>query len=129
LSPNQADGFSLVEILVALAIVGLTLGTAAAVFRSGIVGHVASADVDTAVAVAEETIASAGVTAALREGDTHGLFADRFAWRLSVRPYEDGAQPPPDRFKLYRLEVEVSWRDGLRQRRIELATMRLAPAP
>lgn len=117
------------EVLFALAIVGLTLGTAATVFRNGLSGHAAAGDVDTAIALAEEKIAAAGVSEALQKGETHGLFADRFAWRVAVAPYEDKAQQTPSSFKLYRLDAEVAWRDGLRQRRIALGTLRLAPAP
>lgn len=127
---NHAGGFSLVEVLFALAIVGLVLGIAATVFRNGISGHAAAGDVDTAIAVAEETLAAAGITAPLQDGETHGLFADRFSWRLAVSPYDDKSErPPPAPLKLYRLEVEVGWRDGLRQRQIALDTLRLTVAP
>ena len=127
---DRAGGFSLVEVLFALAIVGLILGTAATVFRNGISGHAAADDVDTALAVAEQAMAGAGVTAPLQAGETHGLFADRFAWRLAVSPYEDKAEPvPPAPYKLYRLQVEVAWRDGLRKRQIALDSMRLKRAP
>jgi prepilin-type N-terminal cleavage/methylation domain-containing protein len=127
---DHAEGFSLVEVLFALAIVGLILGTAATVFRNGISGHAGADDVDTAIAVAEQTMAAAGITAPLQDGETHGLFADRFAWRLAVSPYDDKSEPPPPApFKLYRLQVEVAWHDGQRQRQIALGSLRLAVAP
>ena len=116
--------------LIALAIVGLIVGTMAMVFRNGIASHATADDIDTAVAVAEETLATAGVTAPLKTGETRGLFAGRFAWRLAVAPYDDGAEPmPPGPFTLYRLEVEVAWGDGPRRRQIALDSMRLARTP
>lgn len=127
--PDRPAGFTLIEVLVALAIVGLALGAAAMVLRNGIAGHVASADLDTATAVAEERIAAADAGDTLHEGETHGVFADRYAWRLAVAPVKDKTQQPPAPFLLYRIEVEVSWREGVRQRRIALDTMRLARTP
>lgn len=126
--PDRGNaGFSLVEVLFALAIVGLALGTAASVFRNGILGHQAASDVDTALALAEEQLAAAGVAEPLREGDRQGVFADRFAWHLAVAPDPDAGAAPPS-FKLYRLSATVAWRDGMRQREIALETLRLAPA-
>ena len=116
--------------LFALAIVGLIVGTAATVFRNGISGHATADDVDTAIAVAEQTMAAAGITAPLQEGETHGRFADRFSWRLAVSLYDDKSEPPPPApLKLYRLQVDVAWRDGLHQRQIALDSLRLSRAP
>jgi general secretion pathway protein I len=127
-SPDRAAGFSLIEVLVALAIVGLTLGAGAMVLRNGIAGHVAAADLDAATALAEERIAAADAADAPQEGETHGVFADRFAWHLTITRDADTTEQPPAPYALYRMAVEVSWRDGLRQRRIALDTLRLARA-
>jgi general secretion pathway protein I len=126
-SPRRAAGFSLVEVLFALAIVGLMLGATASVFRNGLMGHENASDVATAIALAEEKIEAAGVTQTLRPGDSTGEFG-RFRWRLSIAAYADQEAPPPD-LRLFRIAVEVEWRDGLRQRRFGLATLRLAEAP
>ena len=128
-----AAGFSLVEVLVALVIVGLALAAASGVFRTGLLGHEMAAGADAALALAEEKVAAAGVTEPLRPGRSAGLFGDRFEWQLSIEPYEDKSsadfdQPLPD-LRLYRIAVTVAWRDGRRQRQLALDTLRLGPPP
>jgi len=128
---RAAAGFSLIEVLVALAIVGLALGAAAATIGTGLMGHEASRDIATALAVADQRLAEAGVTGGLRPGSHAGDFAGRFAWHLTVAPYRDaevkpGAAPPIG-FRLFRVAVTVSWRDGRRRRQVALSTLRLGP--
>ncbi len=127
---RRAAGFSLIEVLFALAVVGIALGTAASVFGNGILGYAAARDVDTALALAQGKLAAAGVTAPLQPGVSDGVFAGRFAWRLSVARFDDSAAPPPPApFGLYRIDASVAWREGPRRREIALSTLRLVAAP
>lgn len=130
--PRGAAGFSLVEVLVALIIVGLALAAVAGVFRTGLLGHELAVGADAALALAEEKIAAAGVTEPLRPGRSAGLYGDRLQWQVSIEPYQDKSsagfeQPLPD-LQLYRIAVTVVWRDGRRQRQLALDTLRLGPA-
>jgi general secretion pathway protein I len=120
-------GFTLVEVLAALAIAGLALGAAATIIRDGMVAHATAGDVDTALALAREKIAAAGVTTPLRDGADQGVFADRFAWRLVVSRYDDTESRASASPHLYRIAATITWRDGLRGREVALATLRLAP--
>jgi general secretion pathway protein I len=128
---RHAGGFTLVEVLVALAIVGLALGAVAAAFGNGITAHETASGAETALALAEERLALAA--AMPQPGNTGGDFADRFAWRTAVAPYEDGdksaaaAVAAPVGPRLYRITVSVAWRDGRRNREVALSTLRLAP--
>jgi len=128
---GRTGGFSLVEALVALAIVGLILAATASVFGTGLSGHVAASDVDTALALAEEKLDTAGVVEALRPGTSEGTFADRFRWRLVVTRYEDKASSTADSpglaFGLFHIETTIGWRRGGHERQVTLATLRLAP--
>ena len=125
--PDREAGFSLIEVLLALAIAGLMLGATAGVFRNGLLGHESASDASTAVALAEEKLAEAGVTAALRPGDSAGAFG-RFRWHLTIAEYADQEAPPAD-LHLYRAAARVEWSDGLRPRQFSLSTLRLGPAP
>jgi general secretion pathway protein I len=126
---HKQAGFSLVEVLFALAVVGLALGATATVLQSGLMGHGIARDSDTALALAEAKLAAAGVEDKLLPGETHGSF-DRYRWSLAVAPYDDkdsesGASP----LRLFRIEARIAWRDGLRTRELALATLRLGRAP
>jgi prepilin-type N-terminal cleavage/methylation domain-containing protein len=128
-------GFTLIEVLVALAIVGLALATISGVFSSGLVAHEAASDTEQALAVAEERLALAGADATLRPGIDKGIFAGRFAWQTTISPYQEGGGAKPinqqkDEPRLYRIAVSVLWRDGHRSRELALSTLRLgAVAP
>jgi general secretion pathway protein I len=123
---RDSGGFSLIEVLFALAVVGLALGATAGLFGNFGLGHETADDADHALALAENTLAEAGTEAPLAPGERAGRDG-RFSWQLAVAPYAD--PDTPQTYRLYRLEAGISWRDGLRERRLALATVRLAPAP
>lgn len=130
----------------ALVIAGLALTAIAGVFGTGLLVHQASDEVATALTLAEGKIAAAGAGEALRPGRSEGVFAGRYSWELTIAPYDDrqdadrqdasrqgkaaavGAQPL-SALRLYRIAAAVAWREGARQRRLALATLRLGPSP
>jgi general secretion pathway protein I len=125
----RAAGFTLIEVLVALAVVGLALGAIATAFGNALTAHETTADAEAALALAEEQLALAA--ASFRPGNAKGDFAGRFAWQTTVAPYVDGdktAGPTPAPRVLYRVTVSVAWRDGRRGREVALSTLRLGPA-
>jgi len=123
---RHSGGFSLIEVLFALAVVGLALGATAGVFGNFGMGRALVDDADHALALAENTLAEAGAGSSLAPGERAGRDG-RFAWQLAVARIDDGETPAT--LRLYRLEAQVAWRDGLRERRVVLSTVRLAPAP
>jgi len=136
-SGTGSAGFTLIEILVALALLGLTIGAIASVLGNSAQGYTAADSAQTALSLAEDKLESAGVIGPLRVGQTEGRFDERFSWRLAVTNYRDrspaGAAPSPaaaaqpDGPGLFRIEVTVGWREGVRQSQIALSTVRLAP--
>jgi general secretion pathway protein I len=119
-------GFSLVEVLLALAIAGLIVAATAGVFRNGLAGHAVADDAATAATLADQKLAEAGATAALRPGTSTGAFG-RFRWRVTIASFADTEEPPD--LRLYRVAASVEWTDGARQRAYELSTLRLGPVP
>jgi prepilin-type N-terminal cleavage/methylation domain-containing protein len=137
-SPARAAGFTLIEVLVALTIAGLALAAIAGVFGTGAIGHRTAADADIALALAEEKLAGAEATAAIRPGRSGGTYDGRFDWRVSVARYDDAGTgaaftqtplPAPNaaNLQLYRIEAGVAWSDGRHRRQLELSTLRLLP--
>jgi len=127
---SKRAGFTLLEVLVALALVGLALGAVAGVFSNGLMGHETASDAEAALAVAEEQLTLAAATP--NPGSATGNFAGRFVWQTTVAPYNDGDKEavaqsslPP----LYRISVSVAWRDGRRSRQLALSTLRLGSVP
>jgi general secretion pathway protein I len=125
---KPSAGFSLIEVLFALAVVGLVLGATASLIGNFRLGHAAASDLDAALALARNELAEAGADAPLAPGVRDGRDG-RFAWRLAVARFTDGDNAPPPGLGLYRIEAQIAWRDGAALRRIALSTLRLAPAP
>jgi len=119
-------GFSLIEVLFALALVALALGTAATLLNNGLLAARTSSDVATALALAEEKLAEAGVSEPLQPGTSNGAFG-RFTWSVVVAPYSD-SEIASQRVQLYRIETRIGWRNGFQRRQFALATVRIGPA-
>ena len=126
-SRRRCAGFTLIEVLVALAIVGLALGAVAEVFAVARQGQVMATDVDGAVGVADRQLALAAMTDPPRLGLSRGT-AGRFVWRLSVAPFHDSADAGRPAPPLYRITVTVGWAGDRGSRQVTLSTLRLAAA-
>ena len=127
---RREDGFTLIEVLVALAIIGLALGAVAGVFGVGLTAHETASAAETALAIAEEQLSLAAATP--HPGAANGVFANRFTWQATVAPYRDpankAADAPTAAPPLYRIAVSVAWNDGRHMREVSLSTLRLGAA-
>jgi general secretion pathway protein I len=130
---RRGGGFTLLEVVVALAIAGLAL---VGMFQAGSTGLV-SADIaaraEEAVERAQSHLAAIGRDAALTAGQFTDDDGGGYRWRLSVRPVASRRMPGPDggsttSTALYAVEVEISWRDAGRQRSVVLKSLRLGTA-
>jgi len=131
---RAARGFSLLEVLVAFAILAL-VGTALfRLFSGGLSNASAADDYSRALLVAESVLAEAASAQPLREGTTQGTFDDgRIEWTAQVVPYtppavnpdtERGSESIP--LRLFKVNVDVAFAAPSGGRRtLSLATTRL----
>ena len=116
-------GFTLVEIIVALAILALSLNVilpaiSGALWRTG----EAEAQAE-AASLARSLLAQAGNAMPLHDGAADGQFENGFRWQLRVTPYGAADQAMPVR--AYKVAAEVFWGDAGRQYSAALTTLRL----
>jgi len=123
-------GFSLLEILVAFAILALALGVLLRIFGgagrvSGLADKYARA-----VVIAESLLAAADLETPLQPGETNGEVDTVFHWTMRVAPYQ-GEEPIPFAENLpiapYQVDLSVEWDEGNEPRSFELTTLRLLP--
>ena len=130
---SWAGGFTLLEVLVALAIAGLALVT---LFRAGGEGVVAvdtATRVEEAVQRAQSHLAAVGRDVALLQSEAEGDDGGGYRWRLRIAPV--AAWPAPDATAapaagatLFDVEVAISWPGRGQARSVVLKTQRLGAA-
>ena len=118
--------------VVAFAVLGLTLGAVYGVFSAGL-RNVGAADRQVRAAVLGESIvASVGEMFPLEPGEVSGEEAGGYGWTLTIAEYggdlagRDGAVVP---VRLYQVDVLVRWGDKPRAGQVALTTLRVAAAP
>jgi prepilin-type N-terminal cleavage/methylation domain-containing protein len=87
-SAREDDGFSLVEAIVALAILALVITSALEVLGSGGIRQRMDEQRATALAHAQSELAVINVRGLVQAGMTAGAFDDGYSWRLSAIPLE-----------------------------------------
>lgn len=125
---KSQQGFSLLEILVAFAILAVSLGVLLQIFSTGLRSATLAEDYSKATLHAQSLLAALGTEFPLTEGVIEGRIDDRFHWRSTVSQfYEDS--PGNNSFKgtAYRVSVEVFWEDPGQARSVVLESLRLSP--
>jgi len=131
-------GFSLLEILVAFAIMAVALTIVLRIFGSGVNAAVVSEEYTLAVQIAESLMARIGVETPLRSGEYTGTEADKYDWLVRIMPVagpppsqtsrfqSQQQQPPQTSTVLMAVKVHVSWGEVEgKQRFLELNSLKL----
>lgn len=128
-------GFSLLEILIAFAIMAVALTIVLRIFGSGVNNAVISEEYTVAIQIAESLMARTGVETPLQIGETTGNEADKYDWQVVVSPVAQGQaqaagaanaqQPNNPALQLMSIKVRINWgeEDGS-QRTLELHTLK-----
>jgi general secretion pathway protein I len=125
---TRAEGFTLVEVLVAFAIAALMLGAMYDMLASDLRSEGRAESYRDAILIGQSALdAVATVPTSPGESfDRVGIYEREI--RITERPELKPAKALTDAIP-YQIEVRVSWREGIRQRSIDLVTLRLAPPP
>ncbi len=129
--PSSMRGFTLIEVIVAFAVLALAL-TLLLGTLSGAAKQVRWADdAGRAALHAQSLLDQTGVGEALQPGQSDGEFEDgRYRWTLQVEPWRDqSAQDTglidPGASRLMRLTLAVQWGDGGPRQSLQLQSLRL----
>lgn len=115
-APPNDRGFSLLETVVAFAIMAMALGAIFNLFSRSTVSTVLGSEYGQAVELAQSL--AAGHAPGVARGA--GVAAENFAWTVAASPHGSGAGP----LALERVAVEVTWPSRGAQRTVRLETLR-----
>lgn len=120
----EADGFTLVEVLVAFAIAALGLAALMQVFATGLRSAATAENYARATMLAESRLASVGVEQPLAAGESSGDFEDGYRWRVVITPYQEAEMDAL--VEVFQVNVTVSWgEEAERARAVTLQTLRV----
>jgi prepilin-type N-terminal cleavage/methylation domain-containing protein len=122
---RRPHGFTLLECAVALAVLGLLLGTLLPATLEALGRQSGAAQERAALAAAEALLARAGRDIPLAEGSQEGRDGT-LDWRLEIAPATAPAGPWVTAWTVTATVAGGGW---ARRRPVRLATLRLAPMP
>ncbi len=125
-------GFTLLEVLIAFAVLSMTLIAAYRLLGTGLRGSERAERVTFALLAAESKLAEIGGSTPLRAGRSGGALGGGYRWRAEVRrrrePAAEASSAAAPPVAAYEVSVTVSW--GRRAAEsVRLETLRLAATP
>jgi len=127
--PHREAGFTLLEVLVAFAVLALTMGVLIEVFSQAIGNTIHSGAYSRAAAFAEARLGAVGTDIPLQPGTYNGQPEDGMAWQVVIAPYdlgESGWQAP---LQPYLVTATAGWGGSEHTREVSLSTLRLGEPP
>ena len=119
-------GFSLLEVIVALAIMAIGFITVLQLFSGGIKSVSLSEQYLKATALAQSKMGEIEINN-YKEADAEGMFQneDGYRWRVEITPYATDLNNAASGVQLSEVTLNIHWSDAGRARNIELNTLKL----
>ncbi len=123
---KSQSGFTLLEVVVALAIVGLGVVTLLAIFSQGLRLGARSAASSEALTYGRQLLDEVLARRILTDGTEQASFGGQNRWRLQIQTLREETQLSlSSPWELKELTLEVRYREGVRERLLEMKTLRL----
>lgn len=115
--PNKNKGFTLLEVIIAVAIMGISMVLIMQLFSGGLRLGKTSGDYTAAVIHAREKMEEMLISPEAGAGE----FDNKYKWQSEVSSYSTAEKKDS---KLIRISVKVSWQEN---KALELVTLKAAP--
>jgi len=128
LDTGARGGFTLIEVVVAIAILGIALTVIIELFAGGLRLARTSKEYTKAVNYVNTKMEEIGSQQTLQEGITEGEFDETFHWRVTMNKVNILAAERPWEVKvpiqLFKIRVDVLWKSGPKERSTSTETYR-----
>jgi general secretion pathway protein I len=122
----RAAGFTLIEMVVAFAILGLSLSALYATFQSALSRTQHDAHLSEATLLARSLLARAGTEWPLIEGSTQGEWSE-YSYELAEHKIVAPAKEVPFTLPAVQVTAAVTWVEFAGKRTVSLSTLKLQP--
>lgn len=112
------NGFSLIEVLVAMTIMALSLGIILQIFSGGLRNSVYSEQRYKASLISQSLFNEIGNGLTLAEGQQRGQSLEFYSWLIDIKPYQRQQE-------LFDIMITVTWRSNFRQHEISSHSLRI----
>ncbi len=120
------QGFTLIEVLVAMSILAISLVVIMQLFSGGLKSSVVSDKYTRAIFYARERMDEIRLAEDLTEGVIQGEYEDGFRWRAeSLRLDIPGASETDLPIRAFNITVDVSWNQGEKEKKYTVSTIKL----
>lgn len=128
---NSGSGFTLIEVVVAFAILALVLGVVFEAVGTNARNARLAEQYTVATLWAESKLAALGIETDLVAGETQGQLPVPYRWRSRVTPIVAGTDAigESNGVQLYEVVLTVEWGTGRNARSVSLTTERLVTHP
>ena len=124
LSDSHRAGFTLIEVIVAIAILAISLVTVMQLFSGSLRASRASCDYTRAIVHAKDRMEELSVNPVISEHVQGGRFEDGFTWEAETLPYP--TEHDTGDVSLQMVKVRVSWQGTTPMKNsVELVSLRL----
>jgi len=120
---GSSSGFTLLEVIVALAIMGIGFALGMELLATGTRSAKASEDYTLAVLLARQKMATLLNAPSLKGSVEHGDFDGGLSWASEILPLEQDEALPA---QLYQVRVRVAWPSRRGEKSVDLYTLRMA---
>ena len=128
---KSQSGFTLLEVLLAVVIMGVSLTTILLQFQTALHAGSISQERTNAVIYAKEKLESLKIEDELSESSQSGTFENGYEWETEVSLYEYEEEDQEEdisyedlRHETYKLRAAVKWNSGINKRQVELITLK-----
>ena len=120
------SGFTLLEVVVAMAIVGLGVVTLLEIFSLGLRLVTKSSTRTEAVSYGRQVMDEVLIRREIQEGGEEGSLGEGHRWRLQVEPRREESEfLPSTGWELKEITLQMQYREGEREKEVEMRTLRL----